>query len=296
LDITSFDCTNIGTNVVTLTVNGNSSTCTSTITIQDNIDPVLTNCPSDIIQLPNTAGCESVMNWTPPSTSDNYTGSVLISTHNPMDAFPLGATTVTYTLTDASGNVVTCSFDITISGTNATVDITIIEPNGSNDGNIYTGDEVTLDAGIGYSSYVWSNGSTTQSITTSSPGTYVVTVSNGVECTATDTETITELDVPIAYLDCPNPELNECQGRFNCQPNDLNNSTLPNSIGTFSGMAAPYIIGTGMPGSDTFIDFINMPKDVQLELIYTVTTPDGCSDSTSCTFMVESKKANPGRF
>lgn len=299
LDITTFDCTDVGANVVTLTAtdaNGNSSICTATITVQDDIDPVLTNCPADITQLPNTTGCESIVDWTPPTTSDNCPGSVLTSTHNPMNAFPLGTTTVTYTLTDASGNVVTCSFDVTISGTNASVDINVIEANGTNDGNICTGDEVTLDAGVGYSSYIWSNGSTAQSITTSSPGVYIVTVSNGFGCTASDSETVTELGVPIASLDCPDPALNECQGRFNCMPNDLNSSTLPVVTGTFSGTAAPYIIGSGAPGSDTFIDFVNMPKDVELELIYTVSTPDGCSDSTSCTFTVASKKANPGRF
>ena len=42
LSKTDFDCTNVGANTVTLTVvdvNGNVSTCTSTITVQDNINP-----------------------------------------------------------------------------------------------------------------------------------------------------------------------------------------------------------------------------------------------------------------
>ena len=39
----SFDCSNVGANTVTLTVtdvNGNVSTCTSTVTIEDNVAPV----------------------------------------------------------------------------------------------------------------------------------------------------------------------------------------------------------------------------------------------------------------
>src|SRR5660397_57351 len=43
LDITSFDCSNVGPNTVTLTVtdnNSNSSTCTATVTVEDNVDPV----------------------------------------------------------------------------------------------------------------------------------------------------------------------------------------------------------------------------------------------------------------
>jgi hypothetical protein len=42
LDITSFSCSDIGANTVTLTatdVNGNSSSCTATITVQDNLGP-----------------------------------------------------------------------------------------------------------------------------------------------------------------------------------------------------------------------------------------------------------------
>src|SRR5206468_956309 len=43
LSQTNFDCTNIGTNSVTLTVtdnNGNLSTCTATVTVADSVAPV----------------------------------------------------------------------------------------------------------------------------------------------------------------------------------------------------------------------------------------------------------------
>ena len=43
IDITDFNCANVGANTVTLTVidlNGNVSTCTSTVTVQDTIDPI----------------------------------------------------------------------------------------------------------------------------------------------------------------------------------------------------------------------------------------------------------------
>jgi len=42
--------------------------------------------------------------------------------------------------------------------------------------NICTGQSITLDAGPGYSAYLWSNGATTQTISTDSTGTYNVTV------------------------------------------------------------------------------------------------------------------------
>ncbi|MFD2824436.1 beta strand repeat-containing protein, partial [Lacinutrix iliipiscaria] len=56
LSQTNFDCSHIGTNSVTLTVtdvNGNSSTCTATITVEDNESPTIV-CNTITVQLNNT--------------------------------------------------------------------------------------------------------------------------------------------------------------------------------------------------------------------------------------------------
>jgi gliding motility-associated-like protein len=48
------------------------------------------------------------------------------------------------------------------------------------------GKSVTLDAGSGYSSYLWNTGATTQTITVSTPGNYSVMVTNSFGCQNTD--------------------------------------------------------------------------------------------------------------
>ncbi len=51
-----------------------------------------------------------------------------------------------------------------------------------------------LDAGVGYDSYLWSDGSMTQTISVSESGDYSVTVTNGVNCEYSDTVNVVETE------------------------------------------------------------------------------------------------------
>ena len=63
-------------------------------------------------------------------------------------------------------------------------------------GMICEGDQITLDAGAGPSySYSWNTGSTTQTITVGTPGTYTVTINNGV-CTKVYTTQVIQAIIP----------------------------------------------------------------------------------------------------
>jgi hypothetical protein len=120
IDISDFDCDDLGPNLVELTVTdacGNSSTCTSTVTVEDNISPVLT-CPSDRNEDVDLFDNFTIPDYTGLATvSDNCTASPLLS------QLPVAGTvvngvgtihTITITATDSEGNSSQCSFDITL--------------------------------------------------------------------------------------------------------------------------------------------------------------------------------------
>ena len=111
----SFGCANVGANSVTLTVtdvNGNISTCTATVTVEDNTAPtaLCQNFTTDL---------DSDGNYTlSPSSVDNGSsdacGVTLSVSPNTFDCSNIGANTVTLTATDPSGNTATCTATVTI--------------------------------------------------------------------------------------------------------------------------------------------------------------------------------------
>ena len=78
--------------------------------------PVITACPADQSFDPQTDQVTATATWTEPTASDNTGFVTLTSTQNPGDMFPIGATLVTYTATDASGNKAICLFTVTVTG------------------------------------------------------------------------------------------------------------------------------------------------------------------------------------
>ncbi len=98
-----------GSHIYTVTdVNNCTSQITVTITVDDTEDPVIHNCPGNIVQ------CNSTVTWTEPTATDNCAVSNLLSSHANGSTFPVGVTTVTYTATDSNGNTSTCTFTVTI--------------------------------------------------------------------------------------------------------------------------------------------------------------------------------------
>ncbi|XP_033628133.1 hyalin-like isoform X2 [Asterias rubens] len=86
----------------------------SSIDSFDSTPPVVT-CPADVSSDVPNGTFSKQESWTLPTVTDNSGSFFLVSsTYNPNDFFPVGETTIMYTYRDASNNINTCSFTITI--------------------------------------------------------------------------------------------------------------------------------------------------------------------------------------
>ena len=107
----------IGTTTVTSTATdaaGNSASCTFTVRVNDTQAPTIT-CPANITVTTPVGSCVAAVTYTVTAT-DNCPGVTTVRTAGLASGanFPIGVTTVTYTATDAAGNVSTCSFTVTV--------------------------------------------------------------------------------------------------------------------------------------------------------------------------------------
>lgn len=78
---------------------------------------------------------------------------------------------------------------------------------------ICTGQTTTLTAPAGFSSYLWQDGSTTQTLTVNQPGSYNVMVTDASGCSAISANKIVELNPDETPTVAVNGELNFCQGQ-----------------------------------------------------------------------------------
>jgi len=143
-------------------------------------------------------------NVTPSSSSFCSGGSVGLDAGTGYSAYnwSTGATTQTITATTAGVYTVsvTSTTGCTTGSSSAVVNVysppnPIITPYGPT--TFCIGTNLTLDAGSGYSAYNWSTGSTTETTTVNSAGTYTITVTDVNGCTGTNSITTYTNDNPI---------------------------------------------------------------------------------------------------
>lgn len=96
--------------------NGGIVTCSFTVTVNDTQPPSI-DCPDNVTAvtvLTCPASSATIVNFPPPTASDNCPGVTVACVPPSGTSFPVGTTTVTCTATDASGNTATCSFSVAV--------------------------------------------------------------------------------------------------------------------------------------------------------------------------------------
>jgi hypothetical protein len=101
---------------------GNTSSCEQTITVEDHQPPTI-SCPANIVLEP-TCPSGAIATYTAPVGQDNCPGAITTRTAGGASGsvFPIGTTTVTHEVTDASGNTASCSFTVTVKTVLQTLD------------------------------------------------------------------------------------------------------------------------------------------------------------------------------
>jgi hypothetical protein len=173
---------NAGTYTVTIT---NASNCTNTASVTVSvihvpippISGVLSFCPGGNATLSAPLGF-SAYQW----STNQSTESIVVQQ----------AGTYQVTVTNSAG----CT------ATNAVTVSVLPAPSISISGiqSFCEGENSVLNAGAGFSTYIWSAGQSTQNITVTQAGIYTVTVVNAQGCTGTANQTITVNPVPVASI------------------------------------------------------------------------------------------------
>ena len=154
------------------------------------------------------------------------------------------ATTETISVTATGTYAVTVTNSSGCSGTASAVVILSpnLSPTISGSPSICSGSSSTLDAGSPYSTYLWSNLATSETILVNTAGTYSVTVSNAAGCTGTASITIAinnnpTIDVSSAVAVCigssTNLNVSGSGTSYAWSPtSSLNDSLIPNPVAT----------------------------------------------------------------
>ncbi|MFV8337325.1 HYR domain-containing protein, partial [Flavobacterium sp. RSP29] len=109
----------IGVSTITYTATDaalNTYAASFTITVTDNEKPTIVALPGNISVNNNAGVCGATVSWTAPTSADNCAGSTIAQTAGAASGtvFPIGVSTITYTVTDAALNTYAASFTITV--------------------------------------------------------------------------------------------------------------------------------------------------------------------------------------
>ncbi len=283
---TAFNCSNIGTNNVTLTVfdvYGNSATCSSVVTVQDLIAPVATCAPFTVALDPTGNATITAANVNGGST-DNCAIASLTVTPSSFTCANVGANNVILTATDASGNSSTCSAVVTVQDN--TIPVVTCPSN-------ITQNAIVNNCGriVNYSVGVTDNCSTSSQVDGTgltagslfpvgvTPQSYVITDAGGNTVNCNFTVTILDVQNPV-ITGCPtdftvSTDLNKCDAAVfwtaptasdNCSGVVLTANILPGSTFLLGNTTVTYT-ATDASGLTATCSFVVTVQDTQFPSI-----------------------------
>jgi len=118
----SFNCSNVGNNLVTLTANdgnGNTATCSATVTVRD-VTPPVAKCKNVTANLGVNGTVTVLATAVNNSSTDNCSITFMLSP-NTFNCSQIGMQTVTLTATDPGANTSTCTATVTVQDISAPV-------------------------------------------------------------------------------------------------------------------------------------------------------------------------------
>ncbi|MEK7412926.1 MAG: HYR domain-containing protein, partial [Planctomycetota bacterium] len=206
MNITDFDCEDVGNQTVTLTVSdesGNQNTCTATVTVEDNEAPEAL-CQDLTVTLDVETGDVSISPEDVDNGSNDACGVATLSLDdNTFTCADLGDNTVTLTVTDVNENASTCTATITWESYAFDVSVPACQ-------TVYFGYEPaacatinsTVSGGNAPFTYLWGTGETTADIEfcasspdSPEPFTLVVTDANGCTASADPAASVEVVDI-----------------------------------------------------------------------------------------------------
>ncbi len=279
LDISTFDCNNLGSNLIILAVQDVAQNCgfdTVFVQVTDTLSPSL-SCPPNIVF---NGGCNTPIEYGTPSGQDNCgIANVFLSEGLPSGAFfPLGESTVVWAAQDASGNETFCSFTVTIVN-DMEVATEITEPSCA--GFMNGAATVNVTGGFPPFTFQWDDpgNQTTPTASDLPAGEYNVIVTDSSGCDAIISVTVTEPDPIAITVDAISEETG----------NNMDGSI---SISASGGSGAPFAFQWFLNGQLFSTDEDISGLDGGDYLVF-VTDTSGCTVSQTITLDIINGTADP---